>query len=97
MKLMAKGLSADDIDAALASLQSEHADPELTAAVKLARRRRLGPYADPDKRAERQEKDLATLARADFSYDLARRVIEADDWLELDDQVAPPPFTVADQ
>jgi len=97
MKLMAKGLSADDIDAALASLQSEHADPELTAAVKLARRRRLGPYADPDKRAERQEKDLATLARAGFSYDLARRVIEADDWLELEDQVAPPPFTVADQ
>lgn len=96
MKLMAKGLSADDIDGALVALQKEHADPELAAAVKLARRRRLGPYADPTKRADRFDKDLATLARAGFSYDLARRVIEAEDPFELEDQLAPPPFTAAD-
>lgn len=93
MKLFEKGLSADDIDNALVVLERDHGDPELAAAVKLARRRRLGPYADPGKRAERVEKDLATLARAGFSYDMAKRVIEADDELELEDQLAPPPFT----
>jgi len=97
MKLLEKGLGADDIDAALAALKDEHADPELAAAIKLARRRRLGPYADPAKRAERVEKDLATLARSGFSYDLARRVIEADDQSELEDLLAPPPFTAPGQ
>ena len=86
-KLYEKGLSADDVDNALVALEQDHADPEFAAAVKLARRRRLGPYADPGKRAERQEKDLATLARAGFSYDMAKRVIEADDILELEDQL----------
>ena len=93
MKLMAKGLGVDAIDAALDALKNDHVDPELAAAVKLARRRRLGPYADPDVRAARAEKDMATLARSGFSYDMAKRVIEADDPLELEDGLAPPPFT----
>lgn len=96
MKLMTKGLAADDIDSALVALEQEHIDPELAAAIKLARRRRLGPYADPAKRAERHDKDLATLARSGFSYDLARRVIEAEDRFELEDQLDPPPFTGSD-
>ena len=96
MKLMTKGLAADAIDSALVALEQEHADPEFAAAIKLARRRRLGPYADPTKRAERHDKDLATLARSGFSYELARRVIEAEDIFELEDQLAPPPFTGSD-
>jgi len=95
MKLVEKGVGADDIDAALAALEDEHADPELAAAVKLARRRRLGPYADPERRAEQKEKHLAALARAGFSYDTARRVIEADGADELEDLLRPPPFTPA--
>ncbi len=93
MKLYEKGLSADDIDNALVALERDHVDPELAAAVKLARRRRLGPYADPDKREARLEKDLATLARSGFSYDMAKKVIEAEDAQELEDQITPPPFT----
>jgi len=89
MKLLEKGLETDAIDQALDSLTSEHADPELAAAITLARRRRLGPYADPDKRAEAHDKHLATLARAGFSYDLARRVIEADSADELEDLLCP--------
>lgn len=97
MKLLEKGLGAHAIDLALEALNAEYADPELAAAIKLARRRRLGPYADPAKRTEHQEKHLATLARAGFSYDLARRVIEAEDEAELEDQLAPPPFTESGQ
>lgn len=92
MKLMQKGVDADDIDAALAALGDEHTDPEFAAAVKLARRRRLGPYADPAKREDMREKHLAALARAGFSYDMAREVIDAEDALELEDRLAPPPF-----
>jgi len=93
MKLYEKGLSADDSDNALVALEPDHADPELTAAIKLARRRRLGPYADPHKREATLKKDLATLPRAGFSYDMAKKVIEAEDPQELEDQITPPPFT----
>ena len=54
-------------------------DPELTAAVTLAKRRRLGPFAAKPPDGEQREKHLAALARAGFSYDVARRVIDGKD------------------
>ena len=39
----------------------------------------LGPYRTPDKRADFRDKDLASLARAGFGLDLARRVLRAKD------------------
>lgn len=93
MKLLEKGLKTGAIDLALEALELEHADPELAAAVTLARRRRLGPYADPAKRTETRDKHLATLARAGFSYDLAQRVIEADSPEELEELLAPEPLS----
>lgn len=93
MKLKQKGVGDDDIDAALHALGDEHAEPELAAAVKLARKRRLGPWADPAKREANRDKHLAALARAGFSYDLAREVIEAEDTDELEQRILPPPLT----
>ena len=54
-------------------------DPELAAVIAYARRRRLGPWAPAEVRAGRQERDLAALARAGFSYRVARMVVEASD------------------
>jgi len=96
MKLAQKGVDRDTIDDALAALaeevgyrtgQGEEANPDLTAAVAYARRRRLGPYRlDPDARAERREKDMAALARQGFSPDIALKVIDAEDLAELEDE-----------
>ena len=77
MKLREKGVGGDDIDAALAAAREDMPDLDLAAAAALARRRRLGPYRQPADRADRRDKDLAALARAGFSYDIARRVVEA--------------------
>lgn len=78
LRLRAKGVADDDIDAALAGLTEAAGDAHLAAAVNLARRRRLGPYRDPATRADRRDKDLAALARAGFDLDTARRVIDAE-------------------
>jgi len=79
-KLSAKGLGTDDIDQALEQVAAEAlADPDLEAAVRYVRRRRLGAFRRPEERADRRERDLAALARAGFSYDLAKRVIDSDD------------------
>ncbi|MAF96612.1 MAG: regulator [Rhodospirillaceae bacterium] len=75
-KLKQKGVD-DDIIAAALDARGE--DPELTAAVTLAKRRRLGPFATRKPSDETREKHLAALARAGFSYAVARRVVDGDD------------------
>ena len=56
------------------------------AARVFARRRRLGPYRTGGKRDERRDKDLAAMCRAGFSFEIARRIIDAEnvDVLEND-------------
>lgn len=83
-KLAAKGLRGDLVDDALQGLAEDGADPELAAACAWARKRKLGPWAsarrdDPDQR----RRDLQRFGRAGFSYELARRVLDAVDPGEL--------------
>ena len=82
--LRQKGLDDEVIARALAALAEEIEDPELAAAVALAQRRRLGPHRAAGQRDSHREKDLAALARAGFSYDIARRVIEAETVADLE-------------
>ncbi|MBC8339666.1 MAG: regulatory protein RecX [Rhodospirillales bacterium] len=77
-KLKQKGLGDDVIEQALAALADDDEDPERTAAIRFARRRRLGPFATEKPEDPKREKQLAAMARAGFSYDLARRIVDAD-------------------
>jgi regulatory protein len=78
-KLAQKGVPAALVKEALAALDAESDGSELAAACALVRRRRLGPYRRGEATPERRQKELATLARAGFSLDLARRVLAAPD------------------
>ena len=84
-RLREKGITADVAAAALARHHADDGaeDPEFQAAVRLARRRRLGPFAPAEARQERRDKDLAVLARAGFGYEIARRIVEAPEAEEL--------------
>jgi regulatory protein len=79
-RLQAAGVDAEIVDKAMAGLDDElGVDPaqrEWRAVVAFARRRRLGPYRAKDRETHRA-RDLASLARAGFAYDLARKVIDA--------------------
>jgi regulatory protein len=77
--LAAKGVARDLADDAIAALEEKEGDPDTAAAIRLARRRRLGPFRAAKDRADRRERDLAALARAGFGYDTARRTIDAED------------------
>jgi len=76
--LRAKGVDASLVDDALAALNADGGDAELSAAVRYARRRRLGPWR-PAGRSEHRERDLAALGRRGFDYSTARTVIDAPD------------------
>lgn len=75
--LTAKGIGAETAQTALDGLVEEEGDPDFAAAIRLAAKRRLGPYRLGHNRAEMRQKDLAALARAGFGFETARRVIEA--------------------
>jgi regulatory protein len=89
-KLRGKGVNSTDIEAAITALARDAANEDgsdenasnhtldLTAARAYARRRRLGPWRSPDRRAEMHERDLAAMARAGFSYGVARAALEGD-------------------
>ena len=84
-KLRQKSVETDLIDDAVAMLDEGGAGAgELAAACALIRRRRLGPYRAADQRAAMRQKDLATLARAGFSLDVARRALAAPDRTTLE-------------
>jgi regulatory protein len=77
-KLAAKGVDRETIAAALESEEGDREAEEETAAHALARRRKLGPYRVGDRKAFR-EKDMASLARAGFSYAVVRTVIDGEE------------------
>ncbi|MDH5773070.1 MAG: recombination regulator RecX [Rhodospirillaceae bacterium] len=84
MKLAQKGVGKEIADDALENLAEDFPVPELQAALNMIRKKRIGPYRTDSKiRAEKRENDLAKLARAGFSYDTAKRMIDADSVEEL--------------
>ncbi|MGH6975906.1 MAG: regulatory protein RecX [Stellaceae bacterium] len=84
-KLRQKGVETDLIEDAMATLDEDGSGAgELAAACALIRRRRLGPYRAAGQRAAMRQKDLATLARAGFGLDVARRALAAPDRATLE-------------
>jgi len=86
-RLASKGVAAEHIGPAIASLRAESEEPDLTAALTFARRRRLGPYRLPAARADHRTRDLAALGRQGFAYNLARRIIDTEDVASLEDEL----------
>lgn len=91
--LAEKGIAESLIDAAITEIEDEMEAPDLRAAIRYARRRRLGPARPPDRRpssgsdAETRQfqKDLAAMARAGFSYEIAKTVLDLEGEEALDD------------
>ena len=74
--LRQKGLAADVV---AETLKGEDDDSELAAAAALVKRRRLGPHRPEAHRQEMYAKDMAVLARAGFSLDVARKALASID------------------
>ncbi|MGE5515355.1 MAG: regulatory protein RecX [Bacteroidota bacterium] len=82
--LAAKGVGGELTAVALDQLAEDVPEPDLAAAIRLAKKRRLGPFRR-ENRDDMRNKDLAALARAGFGFDICRKVIEADSAEALED------------
>lgn len=85
--LAVKGVGADAIEGAIASVTRDEPEADLVAALALARRRRLGPFRAAA-RPENRQRDMATLGRAGFSYEIARKIVDAADVAAIEDELA---------
>jgi regulatory protein len=75
-KLRMKGVPAELVQQKLAEATAELSEEE--AARIWARKKRLGPFRrNGQDREEHRQRDLAALARAGFSFGIARRIIDA--------------------
>lgn len=85
-RLQVKGVKGEALDGALATLEEEgHSD--LAGALRLARRRKLGPFRAKSERKERRDKDMAALGRAGFSFEIARKVIDAESVEAIEEEI----------
>jgi regulatory protein len=87
-KLAQLGIDPEARGTAMAGLTEEFGDVEESAAIAYAKRRRLGRYRARhiagEQRLVQAKRDLSAMARAGFSFDLAKRVLGAADNIDID-------------
>ena len=77
LKLLQKGVEESLIENLL---QEQDYNPE-ELALNLAKKKKIGPFRkNEDERKEYRQKDLATLVRAGFDYDVAQKVLGKEDF-----------------
>lgn len=84
-KLRLKGVPAALVPGALDQVDADVEDPELAAARRWVRRRRLGPFRPADERRPRRQRDLAALARAGFGFGVAAQALAVSEEDATDD------------
>ncbi|HZH75282.1 MAG TPA: regulatory protein RecX [Archangium sp.] len=76
-KLKMKGVSAEVVQQKVAEATAEVSED--AAALIWARKKRLGPYRkDVSTRKDNRQRDLAALARAGFSFGVAKKIIDSE-------------------
>lgn len=74
-KMQVKGLHSSLIEETLREIDKNNEDPEFSAALIFARRKRIGPYSSPDKEKDMM-KQMSIFARAGFPYDISIKIIK---------------------
>ena len=73
--LIKKGIDEKYINASISKIKENESDPDFFSAIKLCKRRRIGPCREEGNRTLFYKKDIAILARSGFSYELSKRVL----------------------
>ena len=74
--LIKKGIDPKYIKASISKIKENESDPDFFSAIKLCKRRRIGPIRDEGNRPLFYKKDISILARSGFSYELSKRVLD---------------------
>ena len=83
--LIQKGIKSEFINKSIAKIKNNKIEPDFVSALKLCKKRRIGATRPNANRELFYKKDMGILARAGFSFELSKRVlnIEADEFNKL--------------
>lgn len=84
MKLTSMEFPEEMQEEAMEALGESDRALDRRAAALYVRKRKFGPYKDEKTRTARREKELASLARKGFSFDIANSIINAEDIEEIE-------------
>ena len=74
--LIKKGIDEKYIKASISKIKENESDPDFFSAIKICKRRRIGPCREEGNRSLFYKKDISILARSGFSYEISKKVLE---------------------
>tara|TARA_B100000963_G_scaffold326460_1_gene313512 strand:+ start:6678 stop:7238 length:561 start_codon:yes stop_codon:yes gene_type:complete len=76
--LRIKGIEDKYIKKSIEKIKENEIEPDFVSALKLCKRRRIGPLRPEANRELFYKKDMGILARGGFSFDLSKRILNLD-------------------
>ena len=73
--LMQKGIDEKYIKASISKIKENETDPDFFSAIKICKKRRIGPCREESNRPLFFKKDISILARSGFSYEISKKVL----------------------
>ena len=73
-----KGIQDEYVKKSINKIKENEIEPDFVSALKLCKRRRIGPLRPESNRELFYKKDMGILARGGFSFDLSKRVLDLD-------------------
>tara|TARA_B100001123_G_C15121429_1_gene951510 strand:- start:452 stop:1012 length:561 start_codon:yes stop_codon:yes gene_type:complete len=74
--LIKKGISEKYIKNSISNIKKNETDPDFFSAIKICKKRRLGPCRPDGNRPLYYKKDISVLARLGFSYDISKKILD---------------------
>tara|TARA_Y100000816_G_scaffold292582_1_gene288802 strand:+ start:1328 stop:1891 length:564 start_codon:yes stop_codon:yes gene_type:complete len=83
--LIGKGINSQYINETVEKIQDNNSDQDFFSALKLCKKKRIGPARTEDNRSLFYKKDISLLARNGFNYDTSKKVmdIKKDDFFKI--------------
>ena len=73
--LMKKGIDEKYIKASVSKIKENEVDPDFFSAIKICKKRRIGPSREEGNRSLFYKKDISILARSGFNYEISKKVL----------------------
>ena len=83
--LIGKGINSEFIKETVNKIQDENSDQDFFSAIKICKKKRIGPARIDENRPLFYKKDISLLARNGFDFETSKKVmdIEKDDFLKI--------------
>jgi len=74
--LIKKGIETKYIKESISKITKNEVDPDFFSAIKICKKRRIGPSREENNRSLFYKKDIGILARSGFSYETSKKVLD---------------------